>query len=88
MEYLLMLFRDEAQQAQMTPSQGTEMTAAFGAYTEALQKAGVWRAGARLRPTDSATTLRAKTWQRKASGSAASSFRCCRTSPRRSACSR
>lgn len=60
MEYLLMLFRDEAQQAQMTPSQGTEMTAAFGAYTEALQKAGVWRAGARLRPTDSATTLRAK----------------------------
>lgn len=60
MEYLLMIYGNEARAAEMTPSQAAEMTAAFGAYTEALKEAGVWRAGARLRPVDTATTVRAK----------------------------
>ena len=60
MEYMLLIFRDEAQARKMTSAQGAEMTAAFGAYTEALQKAGVWRTGARLRTVDTATTVRVK----------------------------
>lgn len=60
MEYLLMIYRDEAKIREMTPAQGAEMTAAFGAYAEALQKADVLRAGARLRPSNDATTVRTK----------------------------
>ena len=60
MEYLLMIYGDEARAAEMTPGQAAEMTAAFGAYTEALKEAGVWRAGARLRPVNTATVVRAK----------------------------
>ncbi|RWJ10679.1 MAG: YciI family protein, partial [Mesorhizobium sp.] len=32
--------------------------AAYGAYTEALKKSGVWLAGDRLRPTQAATSVR------------------------------
>jgi len=37
---MLLIFRSEAELQEMSPAQGAEMTAAFGAYTEALQKAG------------------------------------------------
>jgi hypothetical protein len=36
------------------------MSAAYAAYTEAMQKAGVIRGGERLRPTSEATTVRVK----------------------------
>ena len=58
MQYLLMIHSDEAamQQARKEDMQG--MMAAYGAYTQALQGEGVYRAGERLHPSSTATVVR------------------------------
>ena len=61
MEYTLLIYSDLAEFRKLPASQTGEMVAAYGAYTEALQKAGVLRASTRLRPVDTATTVRMKT---------------------------
>ena len=58
MQYLLMIYSNEAANQAATPAQGAEMLAAYGAYTEALKQAGVMLGSNRLRPTASATTVR------------------------------
>jgi hypothetical protein len=58
MEYMLLIFTDTSVFQAFSPAQQAEGTAAYGAYTEALQKAGVLRGGNRLRPAQSATTVR------------------------------
>jgi hypothetical protein len=60
MEYMLLIYTDNAQFEAMSPSQQSEGMAAYGAYSEALHKAGVVRASNRLRPAQSATTVRLK----------------------------
>jgi hypothetical protein len=60
MEYLLLIHFDEAQNAQLTAAQMAEQTSAYGAYAEALKKAGVHRGGNRLRPTQASTSVRVK----------------------------
>jgi hypothetical protein len=57
-EYMLMLFADHTQFEALSPSQAEEGMAAYGAYTQALQKAGVLRGSNRLRPVQAATTVR------------------------------
>ena len=58
MKYMLLIYGDEA--AMKTASQETvgQMIAAYGAYTEAMKKAGVHVGSNRLRPTSSGTTVR------------------------------
>ena len=58
MEYLLMIYTDSDQFAKMSPSQQAEGLAAYGAYHDALNKAGVLRNSNRLRPAEAATTVR------------------------------
>jgi len=58
MQYLLMLYAEEAQWDKMTPAQQQQGAAAYGAYTEALKKAGVLAGSNRLQPSSSATTVR------------------------------
>ena len=58
MQYLLMIYGDEAGMAAAPKDALTKMNAAYGAYTETMQKAGVLRGGERLRPTNTATTVR------------------------------
>jgi hypothetical protein len=58
MQYLLMLYSEEAQWAKMTPAEQQQGAAAYGAYTEALKKAGVFTGANRLQPSASATTVR------------------------------
>jgi hypothetical protein len=58
MEYMLLIFADAAAFQSFSPAQQAEGLAAYGAYTEALQKAGVLRGSNRLRPVQSATTVR------------------------------
>ena len=60
MQYLLMIYGNEAGMLAAPKEMVTQMTAAYGAYTEAMQKAGVLRGGERLRPTSDATTVRVK----------------------------
>jgi hypothetical protein len=58
MEYLLMLYSDEAQWPKLSEAEQEQGVAAYKAYTEALSKAGVLRGVNRLQPTATATTVR------------------------------
>ena len=60
MQYLLMIYGNEAGLAAASKDQVTQMSAAYMAYAEAMKKAGVIRGGERLRPTAEATTVRVK----------------------------
>jgi hypothetical protein len=60
MQYLLMIYGNEAGMLAAPKEMVTQMSAAYGAYTEAMKKAGVWVGGERLRPTSDATTVRVK----------------------------
>jgi hypothetical protein len=58
MQYLLLLYADEAGWSKLTPAEQEQGVAAYGAYTEALKKAGVLRGSNRLQPISAATTVR------------------------------
>jgi hypothetical protein len=58
MQFLLTLYADDKGWNQMTPEQQQQGVAAYAAYGQALQKAGVYVGSNRLRPADTATTLR------------------------------
>ncbi len=58
MEYLLMIYSDPARFEALSEAAKAEGLAAYGAYHEALQKAGVLRNSNRLRPAQAATTVR------------------------------
>ncbi|MSP49932.1 MAG: YciI family protein [Alphaproteobacteria bacterium] len=58
MQYLLLIYGNEAGMESASKDDTYKMSAAYGAYTEAMQKAGVIRGGERLKPTSAATTVR------------------------------
>ena len=58
MKYMLLIYGDEAGMAAATPEQMTEMIGAYGAFTQALVKAGALVTADRLQPVANATTVR------------------------------
>ena len=58
MQFLLTLYADDTQWNKMTPEQQQQGVAAYAAYGEALKAGGVYVGSNRLRPADTATTLR------------------------------
>jgi hypothetical protein len=58
MQYLLMIYGNEAAMASASKADQEKMTAAYMAYSEAMAKAKVMVGGNRLKPTSTATTLR------------------------------
>jgi hypothetical protein len=58
MQYLLMVYVDEAGWPKMTQAEQEQGMAAYQAYAEALTKAGVLKGSNRLQPTQAATTVR------------------------------
>ncbi|MBS0318185.1 MAG: YciI family protein [Proteobacteria bacterium] len=60
MEYMLLIYADPAGLAALREAERSTALAAYGAYSEALQQAGVLRAGNRLRPADTATTVKVR----------------------------
>jgi hypothetical protein len=58
MQYALLIYTDEAAAHAASEPQQQEVHAAFMAYTEAMQKAGIMVGGQRLRPTCDATAVR------------------------------
>ena len=58
MQYMLLIYGDEGARASVTKEQMGQMYAAYGAYTEAMKKAGVFKAGDPLEAASSATTVR------------------------------
>ncbi len=60
MQYMFMLYAQEAGWAKLTPAEQKQGMAAYEAYTEALKKAGAYKGGNRLQPISTATTVRAE----------------------------
>jgi hypothetical protein len=60
MEYMLLIHADPAGLQALREAERTTSLAAYGAYTTALQQAGVLRAGNRLRTAVTATTVRVR----------------------------
>lgn len=59
-QYILMIYGNEAAMQSASKTDIDQMMAAYGAYTEALKKAGVMVGGDRLHPSSSAATVRVK----------------------------
>jgi hypothetical protein len=60
MQYLLMIHTNEKAMLAATPDQSGAMLAAYGAYTKAMKEGGAYVGGERLRPSSTATTVRAQ----------------------------
>jgi hypothetical protein len=58
MQYLLLIYGNEAGMQAASKADTEKVVAAYGAYTEAIKKAGVMAGSNRLRPTTSASTVR------------------------------
>jgi hypothetical protein len=61
MQYLLLIYGNEAAMQSATAADTAQILAAYGAYSEALKAAGVLAGANRLQPTSAATTVRAAT---------------------------
>jgi hypothetical protein len=58
MQYMLLIYRDEAAMANLSEAAISEGTAAYMAYAGAMAQAGVMVGGNRLRPASAGTTVR------------------------------
>jgi hypothetical protein len=60
MQYLLMIYRSEAELGTMTPADRKNMTAEYGVFTQSIIQSGNFKAGDGLQPTSTATTVRVR----------------------------
>jgi hypothetical protein len=60
MQYLLMIYAEEAAIRSLDDAAVTRTMAAYADYTQAMKKAGVYLGSNRLRPTPSARTVRVR----------------------------
>jgi len=60
MQYLLMIYRSEAELGKMTDADRQQMTTDYGAFTESIIKSGHFKAGDGLQPSTTATTVRVR----------------------------
>jgi hypothetical protein len=60
MQYLLMIYRNEADLLKMNPTQRQKLSAEYGAFTQSIIQSGHFKAGDGLQPTTTATTVRVR----------------------------
>ena len=60
MQYLLLIYRNEAEQAKMDAAAGQQMRGDYGAFTQSIIQSGHFKAGDGLQPTSTATTVRVR----------------------------
>ena len=60
MQYMLMIYADQKQFANMPEAELRKLMSSFGEFTQGIVKSGHFRAGGRLQPTTTATTIREK----------------------------
>ena len=60
MQYLLMIYRSEAELGKMDAAARQKMTAEYGAFTQSIIQSGNFKAGDGLQPTTTATTVRVR----------------------------
>ena len=63
MQYLLMIYTNEQQEAQRTPEENEAVMGEYYAFTNDVRQAGVMVAGEALHPTTTATTVRVRNGQ-------------------------
>src|SRR5271170_649369 len=60
MQYLLMIYRSEAELNKMNPAERQKMTAEYGTFTQSIIQSGHFKAGNGLQPSTTATTVRVR----------------------------
>ena len=60
MQYLLMIYRSEAEFGKMDAVARKEMSGEYGAFTQSIIQSGHFKAGDGLQPTTTATTVRVR----------------------------
>ncbi|THD65517.1 MAG: YciI family protein [Bradyrhizobium sp.] len=60
MQYLLMIYQNEAEYAKMDPAKGQKMFEEYGVFTQSIIQSGNFKAGDRLQPVSTATTVRVR----------------------------
>src|SRR5215475_12255050 len=60
MQYLLLIYRNEADLAKMDGAARQKMSAEYGTYTQSIIQSGHFKAGDGLQPTTTATTVRVR----------------------------
>ena len=60
MQYLLMIYRSEAEFGQMDAAARKDMMAEYNAFTQSIIQSGNFKAGDGLQPTTTATTVRVR----------------------------
>ena len=58
MQYLLMIYSNEVEYAKMGAATSKKMMEEYGAFTQGIIQSGNFKAGDRLQPTTTATTVR------------------------------
>ena len=60
MQYLLMIYRSEAEFGKMDAAARKEMSGEYGAFTQSIIQSGHFKAGDGLQPTTTATSVRVR----------------------------
>jgi hypothetical protein len=60
MQYLLLIYQNEAEYAKMDAATGKKITEEYGAFTQSIIQSGNFKAGDALQPTTTATTVRVR----------------------------
>ena len=60
MQYLLMIYRSEAELSKMDPAARQKITAEYGAFTQSIIQSGHFQAGDGQQPSTTATTVRVR----------------------------
>ena len=60
MQYLLLIYRNEAEADKVDAKTTADITDEYGAFTRAIIESGNFKAGDRLRPASTATTVRVR----------------------------
>jgi hypothetical protein len=60
MQYLLMIYQNEAEYGKIDPEVGKKMMEEYGSFTHSIIQSGAFKAGDRLQPTSAATTVRVR----------------------------
>ena len=60
MQYLLLIYRNDAEYGKMGPAERKQMSAEYGVFTQSIIQSGHFKAGDGLQPTTTATTVRVR----------------------------
>ena len=60
MQYLLMIYQNEAEYGKIDAATGKKMMEEYGAFTQSIVQSGNFKAGDRLQDTHTATTVRVR----------------------------